>query len=92
MKEFVTKVGSPVGLHARPAALFAQTSKTSGCKVLLAKIKEDGSQSELVDGASILKVMSLGIKCGESIRVQVEGENETQTAQSLQKIVESSDH
>jgi phosphocarrier protein len=92
MKEFVTKVGSPVGLHARPAALFAQTSKTSGCKVLLAKIKEDGSQSELVDGASILKVMSLGIKCGESIRVQVEGENETQAAQALQKIVESSDH
>ncbi len=92
MKEFVTKVGSPVGLHARPAALFAQTSKSSGCKVLLAKIKEDGSQSDLVDGASILKIMSLGIKCGESIRVQVEGENEAQAAESLQQIVESSDH
>jgi phosphocarrier protein len=92
MKEFVTKVGSAVGLHARPAALFAQTSKSSGCKVLLAKIKEDGSQSDLVDGASILKIMSLGIKCGESIRVQVEGENEAQAAESLQQIVESSDH
>ena len=92
MKEFVTKVGSPVGLHARPAALFAQTSKSSGCKVLLAKIKEDGSQSEQVDGASILKIMSLGIKCGESIRVQVEGDNETEAAESLQRIVESSDH
>jgi phosphocarrier protein len=92
MKEFVTKVGSPVGLHARPAALFAQTSKSSGCKVLLAKIKEDGSQSEQVDGASILKIMSLGIKCGESIRVQVEGDNEAQAAESLQQIVESSDH
>ncbi|MFM8921307.1 MAG: HPr family phosphocarrier protein [Candidatus Nanopelagicaceae bacterium] len=92
MKEFVTKVGSPVGLHARPAALFAQTSKASGCKVLLAKIKEDGSQSEQVDGASILKIMSLGIKCGESIRVQVEGDNESDAADSLQRIVESSDH
>lgn len=92
MKEFVTKVGSAVGLHARPAALFAQTSKSSGCKVLLAKIKEDGSQSEQVDGASILKIMSLGIKCGESIRVQVEGDNEAQAAESLQQIVESSDH
>lgn len=92
MKEFVTKVGSAVGLHARPAALFAQTSKSSGCKVLLAKIKEDGSQSDLVDGASILKIMSLGIKCGESIRVQVEGDNEAQAAESLQQIVESSDH
>ena len=84
MKEFVTKVGSPVGLHARPAALFAQSSKNSGCKVSLEKIKDDG--------ASILKIMSLGIKCGESVRVQIEGDNETDTASALQEIVESSDH
>jgi phosphocarrier protein len=92
MKEFVTKVGSPVGLHARPAALFAQSAKGSGCKVSLAKISEDGSESALVDGASILKIMSLGIKCGESIRVQFEGENESVAADALQAIVESSDH
>ena len=92
MKEFVTKVGSPVGLNARPAALFAQSAKSSGCKVSLAKIKEDGTESALVDGASILKIMSLGIKCGESVRVQVEGDNETDAAAALQAIVESSDH
>jgi phosphocarrier protein HPr len=92
MKEFVTKVGSPVGLHARPAALFAQSAKSSGCKVSLAKISEDGSESALVDGASILKIMSLGIKCGESIRVQIEGDNELGAAEALQAIVESSDH
>lgn len=92
MKEFVAKVGSPVGLHARPAALFAQSSKNSGCKVSLAKIKDDGTESAFVDGASILKIMSLGIKCGESVRVQIEGDNETDTASALQAIVESSDH
>jgi phosphotransferase system HPr (HPr) family protein len=78
MKEFVTKVGSPVGLHARPAALFAQSAKSSGCKVSLAKISEDGSESALVDGASIC--------------VQVEGDNELGAAEALQAIVESSDH
>ena len=92
MKEFVAKVGSSVGLHARPAALFAQSSKASGCKVMIAKISDDGSESALVDGASILKVMSLGIKSGESIKVQVEGENEETTASNLQLIVESVDH
>ncbi|MEY4422718.1 MAG: hypothetical protein RL581_1256 [Actinomycetota bacterium] len=92
MKEFVTKVGSPVGLHARPASLFAQSSKSSGCKVLIAKISEDGSESPLVDGSSILKIMALGIKCGESIKVQVEGDSEDAAASALQAIVESADH
>lgn len=92
MKEFVTKVGSPVGLHARPAALFAQSSKSSGCKVMLVKIAADGAESPAVDGASILKIMSLGIKCGETIKVQVEGDNEDVAAANLQAIVESADH
>ena len=92
MKEFLTKVGSPVGLHARPASLFAKAAKESGCKVALAKISEDGTESPLVDGNSLLKIMALGIKCGESIKVQVEGDTEEATAAVLQAIVESSDH
>ena len=92
MKEFVTKVGSPVGLHARPASLFAKASKESGSKVLLAKIAEDGTESPLVDGSSILKIMALGIKCGESIKVQVEGDTEEATVAALQAIVESTEH
>lgn len=92
MKEFLTKVGSPVGLHARPASLFAQAAKTSGCKVMIAKVSDDGSESPMVDGVSLLKIMALGIKSGESIRVQVEGDNEEATATNLQSIVESTDH
>ena len=92
VKEFVTKVASPVGLHARPAALFAQAAKASGCKVQLAKIGADGNESPLVDGASILKIMSLGIKCGESIKVHIEGDSEEAAAANLKSIVESADH
>jgi phosphocarrier protein len=92
MKEFLTKVGSPVGLHARPASLFAKAAKESGCRVSLAKVSEDGSESAFVDGVSLLKIMALGIKCGESIKVQVEGDNAEVAAATLQAIVESSDH
>jgi phosphocarrier protein HPr len=92
MKEFLAKVGSPVGLHARPAALFAQSAKSSGCNVSIAKISEDGAESQIVDASSILKIMTLGIKCGETIKVQVEGDNEEAAAASLQAIVESSEH
>ena len=92
MKEFLTKVGSPVGLHARPASLFAKAAKESGCKVSLAKVSEDGTETPFVDGVSLLKIMALGIKCGESIKVQVEGESEETAASALQAIVESADH
>ena len=91
MKEFRTVVASPVGLHARPAALFSRSAKGSGCVVRLAKIT-DGVTSEFVDGTSILRVMTLGVKFGDEIVVQVEGENEDNSAAALQSIAESSDH
>jgi phosphotransferase system HPr-like phosphotransfer protein len=36
--------------------------------------------------------MALGIKCGESIKVQIEGDNEEVAAAALQAIVESTEH
>ena len=91
MEEFCTVVASPVGLHARPASLFSRSAKESGCVVRLAKIS-NGTTSEFVDGTSILRVMTLGVKFGDEIVVQVEGENETAAAQLLQSLAESADH
>ena len=91
MKEFRTLVASPVGLHARPASLFSRSAKESGCTVRLAKVSA-GSISDFVDGSSILRVMTLGVKCGDEIVVQVEGESEDATAAALQALAESADH
>ncbi len=91
MKEFRTTVASPVGLHARPASLFSRSAKESGCVVKLAKVNQ-GQQSEFVDGSSILRVMTLGVKCGDEIIVQVEGENEEAAANALQLLAESNEH
>ena len=92
MKEFISVVASEVGLHARPASLFVNAVKASGCKVQLTKVDASGAAGTYVDGASILKVMALGIKCGESVSVQVEGDNEAAAVESLKAIVESADH
>lgn len=91
MKEFRTTVASPVGLHARPASLFSRMAKESGCSVKLAKVSA-GSLSEFVDATSILRVMTLGVKFGDEIVVQVEGENEFEVAENLRTLAESSDH
>lgn len=91
MKEFRSVVASPVGLHARPAALFASTAKGSGSLVRLAKIV-DGQATPTVDGASVLRVMTLGVKFGDEVVVTVEGDNEVETLTRLREIVESNDH
>lgn len=86
MVEFEAVVAAEVGLHARPAALFVQAVAASGCKVNLTKTAADGS-IKTADGASILQVMSLGVACGESVSVAVEGENETVVADQLQALL-----
>jgi len=91
MKEFRTVVASEVGLHARPASLFSRTAKESGCVVRLAKVT-NGTISDFVDGASILRVMTLGVKFGDEIVVQIEGETEEATAAALQILAESAEH
>ena len=91
MQEFRTTVASTVGLHARPASLFSRCAKDSGCIVRLARVSE-GVLSDFVDGSSILRVMTLGVKYGDEIVVQVEGVNEVEAATALQALAESSDH
>lgn len=91
MKEFRTLVASAVGLHARPAALFASSAKSSGCSVKISKVV-NGEVSAPVDGASVLRVMTLGVKCGDEILVQVTGESEGATVEALRAIVENPDH
>ena len=91
MEEFRTIVASPVGLHARPASLFSRSAKESGCAVRLAKMR-DGVISEFVDGTSILRVMTLGVKFGDEIVVQVDGESEAATAKLLRAQAESTEH
>lgn len=69
MPERTVVVASKVGLHARPAKMFSQAAAESGLTV---RIGRPGSTG--VDAASILGVMSLGVKHGEEVVVSVEGD------------------
>ena len=86
MVEFEAVVAAEVGLHARPAALFVQAVAAAGCSVKLTKIAVDGS-IKTADGTSILQVMSLCVACGESVKVEVLGENEAEVAAQLKALL-----
>ncbi len=62
-------IASSVGLHARPAALFVQEATATGLPVQIAK--EGGDP---VDARSILAVMALGAKHGETVTLTAEGD------------------
>jgi phosphocarrier protein HPr len=62
-------IGSRVGLHARPAALFVQAATASGQPVKIGK--PDG---ELVDARSMLSVLALGARNGETVVLELEGD------------------
>ncbi|MGM1058726.1 HPr family phosphocarrier protein [Saccharothrix sp. Mg75] len=62
-------IGSPVGLHARPAKLLVEAARKQGAKVRIGR-----SEDALVDAASILAVMSLGVKGGEEVVLTAEGD------------------
>ena len=62
-------VGSRVGLHARPAALFVKAATEAGVPV---KISKAGGKQ--VDARSIIGVLSLGARGGDRVVLEAEGD------------------
>jgi phosphocarrier protein len=62
MPEVRVTIASPVGLHARPAALFVKTAAKHPGTVSIGR-----PGAEPVDARSMLKVLGLGICHGEEV-------------------------
>ena len=69
MGERQVRVGSKVGLHARPASLFAKAVKDTGLPIRIAK--EGGSP---VDARSLLNLLTLGAQHDELVTLSAEGD------------------
>lgn len=66
------EVKAAVGLHARPAAQFAEIAKSAGFPVKVGR-----SESEMVNAASPLRLLTLKVQQGESIFVVCETSDES---------------
>jgi len=65
------EVKAAVGLHARPAAQFAEIAKTAGFPVKVGR-----NESGIVNAASPLRLLTLKVAQGESILVVCETSDE----------------
>ena len=78
MPERTVTVGSSVGLHARPASLFAQAASKVGVPVTLTS-----AAGKSVNAASILGVLSLGIGSGEEVTLKADGDGADEALDTL---------
>ena len=84
MKSAEVTLSAPTGLHARPASELVKLVKgLEGSKVTITC----GDRS--VNAASMLSLLSLGIKCGTQLGVSVEGGEETAALDAVVQFIES---
>ncbi len=77
MKTFNYTLTDPLGIHARPAGLLVLLIKKYSSSV---KITGKGKTA---DGRRLIAVMGLGVKAGDEITLEIEGEDEASLAEAL---------
>jgi phosphotransferase system HPr (HPr) family protein len=69
------------GLHARPAALFVQLAKRFASRVTVRKGRK------VVDGKSIMGLLTLAAKHGSRISISVDGSDAPEALEQLTQLV-----
>jgi phosphocarrier protein HPr len=79
-------VGSRIGLHARPAALFVKAATEQLVPITIRK--EEGAP---VDARSILRVLALGAKNGDTVILEADGDGAAEALEAVASVV-AEDH
>jgi phosphocarrier protein HPr len=86
MAERQVIVGSRVGLHARPAALFVKAAAAQSVRITVRK--GDGPP---VDARSMLRVLALGARNGDTIILEAEGDGAAEALEAVAAVA-AEDH
>lgn len=83
MKSFNYVIKDEIGIHARPASELVKEAKKYASVITIVK----GEKSAVA--TKLMAVMSLGVKCGEEITVNVEGEDEDTACEGIKSFMEA---
>jgi len=87
MSERKATIASRVGLHARPASIFAAAVGELPIEVTIAM--EGEAAEDAMDASSILSLMSLGAANGDVVVLRAEGDGADDALEALVKILET---
>lgn len=80
MKTFEYTISDPDGIHARPAGLLVKEASKYKSTITLSK---DGTSADL---KRIFSVMSLAVKEGDTVTVQVTGPDENPAIEAMKTL------
>lgn len=78
MTTFQYTITDEVGIHARPAGLLVKEVKKYGANVTIE------SNGKSADAKKLMALMALGVKKGDTVTVNVEGDGEAEAATALE--------
>ena len=82
MKNFEYTIKDPTGIHARPAGNLVKLAKTFADTII--KIEKNGTSVEVT---KLMKLMGLGVKCGDTVKFTFEGGNEDAAKEAIEKFM-----
>jgi len=77
MKSFTYQITDPMGLHVRPVGLLVKEARKYTSKITL--IKDEKS----ADASRMMALMGMGCHEGDTVTVEVAGEDEDTAVESL---------
>lgn len=86
MKTSQIVVQDPVGLHARPAAMFVKLANKFAADISIRNLTDSG---QWANAKSILSLLTCGVKQGDRIEIKAEGIDEDIAIEALEELVET---
>lgn len=83
MKTFEYTIKDELGIHARPAGMLAKTAKEFDSEITITK------GEKTVGAAKLMALMGLGVKCGDTITVTVNGDDEETAFEGIKTFLEN---
>ncbi len=82
MKEFSYTIKDEIGIHARPAGNLVKL-----IKIFMSTVTIEKEGKEPINGTALMKLMSLGVKHGDTIRFTVEGDDEDAAVKGIEEFM-----
>lgn len=83
MKSFEYTIKDELGIHARPAGLLVKAAKGADCKIIMWK------GDKAADCTRLFNIMSLGVKCGDTVTINCEGDHEQESVDLMKEFFEN---
>ncbi len=82
MKTFNYIITDEIGIHARPAGLLVNKAKQYSSKITIEM------QGKTAEATKLMALMGLGVKCGNTVKVMIEGDDEDAALEGMKAFFE----